>query len=334
MIYPHNIHNIEKNAGKTTISERVGLGIFTYVFANLILFYSVFEPMAKKVGVPIWCILLGQALFSIITGIGIFRKFVIKEDDNIKEYEASKSDSLARYYYVRKDSASILKINNDLNINIYEYSNSNFMFVMKLRYGSNDKEKSDNTFNLFTSIFNILNKNNLEYRTYNMRERYEDSSECDNLKRSVANIEQDKLQNLMLRITENMLNYSYEKSDLYCTNIVISTRNAFQFYDIQSVLIRILGIISTTKSCIRSVEFLNENAIRALFREYYGLEAIDLSMLKAIEPSVELLRKYRKVIQLYKMVDSENNIIENTEIIEKSLKNEVKQLNKKKQIGG
>lgn len=296
MKFPINILQKVRNAGKSTFSEKMTFVIFMIVLGDF-LAYSQLLSVINSIGIPSYVFIIVLAIINITVFINIFRFYVVKEEDRISEDNHSRDTSLSNYNYIRDKKEQECAG----EAPVFEYTDGNFFVLLKVTYGENDSEKSENTRRFFEDMFQEVLKIGAELRIYNMPENFEESIECDNYLSFIGNKtdnDNEALVKASLDIFENILSICANHRELCSTIICIKTKVPVQYYLLPSLINNIIDINKRRSNSIRSLEFLNRMSSRNVLRNYYCLEALDLSSLKSVELSKEILIKYRGEVNI------------------------------------
>lgn len=296
MKFPINILQKVRNAGKSTFSEKMTFVIFMIVLGDF-LAYSQLLSVINSIGIPSYVFIIVLVIINITVFVNIFRFYVVKEEDRISEDNHSRDTSLSNYNYIRDKKEQECAG----EAPVFEYTDGNFFVLLKVTYGENDSEKSENTRRFFEDMFQEVLKIGAELRIYNMPENFEESIECDNYLSFIGNKtdnDNEALVKASLDIFENILSICAKHRELCSTIICIKTKVPVQYYLLPSLINNIIDINKRRSNSIRSLEFLNRMSSRNVLRNYYCLEALDLSSLKSVELSKEILIKYRGEVNI------------------------------------
>ena len=320
MKFPNNIVKDIKNSGKTTVTERLSLIAFLAVFINFIL-YSQLVGLVVSIGIPKMILFLVQLAITGFISLMAFRIFVIREDDKVKEFENSKDSSLSNYYYLL-DKDNVERIE---TAPIFEYSDGNFMMLIRFSYGHSQYDSSVGTRLLYEFLFNECGKADMEVRTFNMPECFKDSVEYSNIISGMSRIKSPELSTVMRDIISNLLDECDKYVGLMDTTIQIKTKSLYQVRDLGTIVKKLMDKYSNTPNSIRSIEFLGKNKLRSFLRDYYCLEALDLSSLKTVSVDRSTLIKSQGLVQVCELELSSGEI--RVKINEESLvKNKARKL--------
>lgn len=293
MKFPINIVKEVKNAGKTTLAERLSLIIFIALLIN-VLIYSQIAPIAKSAGVSILLVILAQLILTIIISLTAFRIFVVREEDKKLEFEHSKDPSFSNYYYIL-DKENVRRLD---TVPVHEYSDGNFFILIKFKYGDAPLRSSFATREMYEKLFNDCGKRNLIVRTFNMPEKFKDSVEYANILSSLSNIQSPSIAKVMREIITYNLDSNENTVGLMETTISVQTKFLYQIQDLQVVINNLMNSYKLKTNSVRTIEFLDTRKMKSFLRDYNCLEALDLSSLKTVEVNRELLMKSRNLISI------------------------------------
>lgn len=294
MIFPHNIDRIIKVSKKNTPKQYFNVFLFLLIAVSLVAFFWIRTLLGGGVFLSL-VIILVIAVFDIVVCTTVFRVFVIKEDDKVRESENSKSDSLANYYQIRERENN--KVIN--GVEVFENTDGNHLVCIQLFYGPNDRVKAQKTLIFFGTLFNKLSKYCIDFRVYVGKENFRESEECKVFLHGVNNSKGSlKLSKAMLEISDLVLNFTEEKGELYSTYILIRM-TPFQLNTINVFMNELSALFSSSEHSIRSYKFLDKKKFRDFIRDYNNLEALDLSNLRNSNTTEEMMRKYGKLIYRY-----------------------------------
>jgi len=300
MIYPIDVEKQASEASRLVGVEKTKLIALLILIVNgLIMLFTV--PFFTSIGVPGWIPVLVQ--LTLMTAIGVFllRVFVIKEDEKLQEYKGSLVDSFAKYYSLRNlDSADRHNIRNT-PIRVYEYSNGSAMFVLALKFGSNDTHKARNTRQVIKDIFNHLGKANLIAKEYIMTEDFSRSVEYRTHIEKLSRTKNLKLAKAVMEINQAALDTCAAESNTDVRYIIVQTKSSYQKYDLPFAIEAIIRLLDEKVTSFRSVEFLDKTDFVEFMRVHYGLGAVDLSLMKASMPE-EDLSEFNNLVSVYQLI--------------------------------
>lgn len=296
MIFPKNVSQQIRDAGKTSGQEKIGL-FFSFSAFLCVITFPYFQSILSKIGFGFIGTLLTQLAIMGIVLFFVFRIFIVNEKDKIKEYEGSQKSSLDTYFNLRdKEYVDTVE-----TAPYFEYSNGNLAVFLNLTYGYNTNNKKVGNEAFLTSVINESLKYNMVVRVYNTPEVFEESPECKSYLKNLSNIEDDRLRTMMGEFINYNLKYCNNFSELMSTTIIIQTTNPYQLDNLGLVIKKILESYSSSRTSIRGLEFFGKEKLRAFLRDYYRLEALDLSGLKSVEVDKKILSKYRKFVKVHEI---------------------------------
>jgi hypothetical protein len=309
MLFPQDVNKIVSNASKLGGGEKVRLVIGGTIVANFLIAITVI-PFFQSLGVS-WIYPLSIQIFLMVfIGIFIFRIFVFKEDEKILEYDQKMKDSFSKYYYLRNlDSLEPLKVRK-ISVPVFEFDNGSLMTVIRFRFGSNDDKKAKLNRNALTEVYRILGGNGLEFRQIVSKENFSETQEAKRYLEDLSRISDKKLAKTMLDIAQNLYNLSDLYSNVDVIYLEIRTKYSYQRHEFDEVLERVFEALQENSAGFKEVTPLDKKELLNFFRDFYGLEAIDLSLMRVREEtSLEDIRTM--LVEVYQLVDSEGRVFTN-----------------------
>ena len=327
MLYPLDVHQKTADAGKLAAKDKTNFIIMMTVIANVALFFFLSQVFRNMLGLGIGWALLVQLVLIFIIGSGIFRFVIFDENEKVREFKGYGKDSIAPYYNIRKDVEDTIQLDERRSVNIFEYSNGSLLACVQIRYGSNNDRKAEITRDVFESVFKLLCNYDFEFRTYTMTENFEETDEYKRYIRKLNNISDTNVSKYMLDIAETVLKESQKLSNVNVTYIQFRTRRSIQKMDMEIVVKSLINELIRGRTAFRSVEFLDKQALVNFNREYYGLEVLDLSMIKAIKPDMDMLEDYLRLIKEYSIDCTDGTRFVNHGVLEKYMPSLAQEVN-------
>jgi hypothetical protein len=302
MKFPINVSKNMEAASTASASEKTTALVIITVLANIFIFSYVSGFISGRF-LPL--IVIIQIIVTIILFVVILRVAVIREDDKMIEHVRSKDSSLSNYFFVRnKDNFEKIR-----EATIFEYTDGNFALMMSFKFGATTDQKAEGNREIFNELFRTIGTHELEHRVYNMPENFRESLECKTFIKSLTAIEDTDLSRVMLDLTNHVLDICSQYNSLYDTIVIIRTRNPYQ-RQMFDIILNKLEEITKIDNSIRSIEFLNEDGMRAFMRDYHGLEALDLSSLKISEVSTDTLLSMKGLVNVRRVQYKDGTINE------------------------
>lgn len=295
--YPNDVDRITQKAGTVSDSEKVSTFVALLVMANVGL-GMILPQLVVKMGGNIFLAILIQLLINLVFGTTIFRFFIFKENDRVKEYKSYGQDSFSRYFKIGKEPVMEIDVEGYGTVDVFGYNDTGmYMVALHLRYGSNNSEKDKKTKEALQEMFKILCRANLAYTVIYSDEDFMESLE---LKNYMKKINKGIYKDNMLKI----FNYALEvsgRSNVTATTILISTLRKHQIYELGVILSNLLSVANSNFNAFRSAEYFTFDQFIEFARDYYGLEVIDLSMVKTVAGGRYVLSDYLDKINVYKV---------------------------------
>lgn len=309
MKFPLDVDSAVKNSGKATVAQKMTLLVTVLVLVSVYVFFLISSKL-KAIGIPVAFGLMAQILVTLIIAITLVRHFVLRENDKVKEYEGSKDVSLSNYYYLESKE----RLEEIEKVPLFEFSDNNFMIAIQFSYGSFTRKQADNTRELFQSLLRQSFYKGLEVRTINMPEKFEDTKECNIFLSNLSRISNDRVSTIMREISSGLLEECSNYNSLMCTTLLIKTTDPIQIENYKSLINFIIKEYQSREHSIRSMNFMNQEDVKRFMRDYYGLEALDLSSLKTAKVSQGLLSEFRSVVRVceLELYNGETKQIEET----------------------
>ena len=293
MIFPHNIEGYISSSKKTKSSYKVGVFFFVMGLVDVYLFYTFATPLKVQFNIPRFVVAIILAILNIIIVVIVTRLFVIRENEQMKEFEDSKDDSLARYYRIReRENPTLID-----GVEISENIDGNMFVCFQILYGPNDEEKSIGTYKFFARLFNLLQINCLDFRTFIAKEIFSQSEECRRFMEFKGNSVNPELSKAMMTVKDDILAFTESHGQLYSTYILIRM-TPLQVRSVGSLKTQIEELLNSRNS-IRGIKFLDKQNFRHFIKEYYNVEALDLSSLRNPSLSKKVMRMHGHEVFTY-----------------------------------
>lgn len=239
-------------------------------------------------------------LIDLVVGIFVFRFVIFDENAKISEYMNFENDSFSKYMNVRKDVNHSVTVN-EQKVSVIEFANGSASCVLEFRFGSNDNEKSKRTAAVFQEIYKTIALYGFEARTVVMSEDFSNSNEFRDYMKTINQIQSKKLKDAMVAASGAVLKYSADRSSVNCIYLTVRSLNSYSRAELETIMNRIINLVIENHTAFRSVQFLGIEELLEFYRSFYGIAAIDLSMMKTIEMSQEVNDGYGKIVNIYGM---------------------------------
>lgn len=307
MIFPINVHRRAVNARKLVAQDKTAIIVQLFVIANIGCFFLMKFLFGTFLGLGIgWAILAQLILFTAI-GILIFRYIIFKEDEKIQEYNDEQTDSFARYLYVRKDNVTQLSCAEQA-IRAFEFTNGCLTTTMLFRFGSNNDAKAKSTYDVLNRMYGLISSYNFKFCTDTMPEVFTNSLEYKRHLAQINNIENKTLSLFLRKVSNEVLNTVDTSCNTDVLYLTITSKIPGEKDSLEQLLTDIIKLLQENVTCFRDVHFLTMDDLLEYYREFYGIQAIDLAMMKAIDLSNELGEEYNKLVHLYSLTAQDGTI--------------------------
>ena len=295
MFFPYNIDNQIKKTKKADKKDITSI----VMFCLSVLGFFLFRFLVSLGILPWWLCLIFTILVLLAISTFILIIFVYRGRELVEEDEESKVDSLERFYkIVETELPTIVD-----GIEVFENIDGNMCACLELLYGPNDKVKSDNTLKFLVSLFNSVSKFCIDFKVYVTKEDFLRSIECKRFLNTVNSVKDPTLASVIAEMSDLILGYTETKSNLYSTYIIIRFTPA-NISNLNGLKVQLLESLNNSNSSVRNIEFSDRKRFRSFIREYYRVEALDLSSFRGGKLTNRLIKKYGRNIFVVK----KNNI--------------------------
>lgn len=307
MIFPSDVNNYIQNQRKIAGENKIQLIITLFVIGNLAGFFILHYVFVNLLGFSGSIATAVQVVILIVIGILVFRFAVFDENAKRHESEGYESDSFAKYMNVRKDNDITLEVGGN-TVHAFEYSNGNIVCVLELKFGSNDNVKAVATRGLYQSIVHSVLSYGFICRVIDMTEDFKNSAEYSNHIARLNKIADTQLRMCNFAITNAIMSMCNEKSNTDVIYVMLQSRGRNQKEDLDGLLRELNRIFEAQISAFRSIRYLDINGLLEFFRQFYKIEAIDLSMMKTVELSKEIDDDFANVVSIYSLTGNSGKI--------------------------
>lgn len=308
MIFPVNIAEKLRTKGKTPKKDKIFAIVILALIVNALVFIYL-NPIVAGLHIPTFLLILVQLLVTVVITVICIRVFVVREKEKIDETDASSQASLNTYYYLRNKDV-LEKVE---EVPVFEYTDGNFCIGISLYYGANSDRKVEGNRFIIQNLINLCLSNGLIYRTVSLPEKFKESKECFNYTKKLSNIEDSNLRDYMVDNLDMILEQSEQSSELLRTVILIKTASPYQIQTFEMLIRKLRELFSMRANSFRGLSFMDNEDMRAFLRDYYCLEALDLSALKSKEIDSSVLSEYMNMIRLvsYDLKSGAHKVVEN-----------------------
>lgn len=300
MVFPHDVYKRMVNQKRLVGQNKVQLIIILFIVGNVISFFllNTFVAGYFKNGFGV-CILLQLAIMA-VTGVLIFRFIIFDENAKKQEYQGYENDSFAKYMNLRKDFMHSYSLAGK-DVYAFEYVNGSATCTLELKFGNNSDELASGTRFVYEEILRAIGNYGFESREIIMSEDFKNSVEFKEHVALINSMRDKSLASTIMRINDGIMRECEKNSCVDVVYLMIRTTTNYQKDDLGALIKQIYSLLLSNQHAFRSVTFLNLESLLELYRKFYGVAAIDLSMMKTIELAKELGEEFNHVVELYSL---------------------------------
>lgn len=305
-IYPEEIDVKVQNAGKTSTEDKFRMFFAILLIANLVGLFTL-PSILKGIGGGILLTIIILIIANIFVFVTIGRFGVFDEKARLKEYKSYSDDSLGRFYKIRDENVKEITLYDEEVVKLYGFDDGTFMSCLCLRFGYNGEENMDYTFESLVKIFRSLSFSDIEFRTLVSRESFVETVEYKDYVDKLNNAEDKKLAAFQMRVLDVATKISEKESNVAVIHLVLRFSSC-QAYEAAQTLYEIKNLARDTMNGFRSATYINFKTYVNVVRKYYGLEVVDLAMLKVAEPTEDELYEILQAVKVSK-VNADNGSV-------------------------
>lgn len=305
MIFPQDVHRLIQNKNRIAGDNKIQLIIVLFVLGNVFGFFGLYFLVSFIApGAPLSVVIIIQLIILVIIGIFVFRFAIFDENSKKREYQGQQSDSFTRYMYIRKDN--ITKARND--IKVYEYADGSTMFAVELRFGSNDDAKASGTSQFYKDFMQLVAMYGFETRAIVKSENFRTSQEFLHYMDVLNAIDDVNMRRTLLLMADTIFDLSYELSNVDSVYFLVRSVYNYQKSDLELLLRGFTKLLKNSLTAFRSVKFLEFDDLLELYRDFYGIAAIDLAMMKAISLASDITEDFSNVIRILNLTGDTGHV--------------------------
>lgn len=301
MIFPLDVHRKVSETRKLVGQDRTAVLIQLFLFANVACFFLLRFIFTGLLGIGTRWAVLAQIVLFVFIGVLLFRFVIFKEDEKVREYKGFESDSFTKFLFIRKDSESYVDIKRD-KVSVFEYANGTTTCVINFKFGSNDDIKSKYTQEVLDNIYGLIANYGFESRVICTPENFKNSLEFKRHINAINNVEDKTLAKVLRDVSNAVIETSNEESNVDEIYLIIRTSANYQKYELEGLLKGIMKVLLENITAFRSVSFLDMAELLEFYRQFYTVEAIDVTMMRALDLAEEIDDDYKKIVELYSLV--------------------------------
>ena len=275
MIYPIDVHAKAKRGQKLNNTDKVKLGLGVLLIIN-IAFTVLFSELFVALGIPLIVVIIMQAVLFVFIFIMVFRFVIFREQDR----DLDESDIFMQYYKLRPGSRKVtLPIG---EVDLFELKNNSFMAAVQFKYGSSDVFKKRGTEEFLTSVVNALGEKKLSHRFLVLTESFMETPEFEYHLKKINSIKEPILRATLLNVYSSTFDFTEKNSSAETIVLLIYATGVFGRDDLEDSLVQIDAFYQKMikRHSFRKKEVLDSPKLLEIFRQFYAMGAVDLSLSK------------------------------------------------------
>lgn len=300
MIFPQDVNRVIVNSKKIDGDNKTKLIGIVAFFGIFIVGYLVDVFISGAIGAGFGVTIAIVAVIGIVIGFFIFRFVIFDEREKKREFLGQESDSFAKYMFLRNDIHTDFVVD-DTPITIFEFTNGSSVAVIEFRFGSNDDVKAKKTRDIYEHIIHAAAVNGVESRCIVGTEDFRTSEEFRRHVRAINAIENKEAAKSVMRINDAIISSSCKKSHVDVVYVMLRTKGGQQRHDLELTVRSAHTMMSSVASAFRTMKFLDGDELMAFFRYFYGIEAIDLSMMRAMSDAENCYTDSASIVEVYQI---------------------------------
>ena len=324
MIFPMDVYKSTEESGKMVGENRLQLFTILMTFGSIGLFFVLLHVFQTYLNAGLKATILTELVIVGLVGVTLYRFFVFREDEKKIEYENRNNDSFARYMFLQKDSKKDIDTR-ESTFHLFEYDNGAITCTLEFRYGSNDAVRAQETRECLQKIVHTLTLYGFDTRFTVMAEPFGDSLDFQEYMRTLNSIEDVNLRKCNIAIAEEALRLTDKYSNVDIMYLTISARSAYQLEELRIALVDCFRAVRNAATGFRSVRCLDLQEIIDFYRNYYGIQAIDLSMMKTIAMA-DAENEFAAMVKAVMLVGESGARYSNMKSINKQLETDLRRI--------
>lgn len=317
IIYPSRVYDAGVDHTKETKEQGIRTALILLLMGCGVLFLLLSSILKSTFGLSsFWAFLLVGILVT-IGGIYVFRYVIFKEEDKLEEFLNEDTDNLGKYFNLLIGQETYMDVGG-LKVPYYKFNNGSFAICLKLRHGSTTVDKKYNTRNVMTKIYDILGRSKLSFKQIIKEENFQESNEYRAYIDKINNIQDEKFRGIIREIATFNFEKSKAESLVDCTYLIIKAKNAYQREQASHAILEIKQLLDKTPTVYRDYSLLSFEEYIELCREYFGVDVIDLTTIRTINPSRDILSAYRNLVYTVEVILDKGKSISYDEQLEKT----------------
>lgn len=282
LIFPLDVNKRVVNKSKLVGENKVQFYVTIFIVFAFALFLALNFIFTKMLGLSfIWVIVCELVICLFVFGF-LIHYVIFDAPSKELAYEGFESDSFTRYLALRKDFNSQVTLGMN-KAYFFEYMDGSNVCTIAFRFGDNDKYHSEQTRLFWESVIHEISNYSFESRVIVDSEDYEQTAEFKQHMRYLNGHDNNTLRKINILISKQLVEYAKSLSNVDIVYLTIRTKSAYQKDDFIALLKVIVQLYSRFNTAIRGMTFLDFDSLIDFYMNFYGMEAIDLSLMKAMD---------------------------------------------------
>ena len=143
-----------------------------------------------------------------------------------------------------------------------------------------------------------------------MSEDFENSDEFIAYKKRINATKQQVLKDAMTEFASKAISVSTMSSNVDIVYFTIRTQTNYQRAELDTILRKVLSTISESYTAFRSIRTLSIQGAIYFYQKFYGIAAIDLSMLKTVELADDVKDSYAHLVSVYRLESADGRVFQ------------------------
>ena len=121
-------------------------------------------------------------------------------------------------------------------------------------------------------------------------------------------IEDVNMRRTLLLMADTIFDLSYELSNVDSVYFLVRSVYNYQKSDLELLLRGFTKLLKNSLTAFRSVKFLEFDDLLELYRDFYGIAAIDLAMMKAVSLASDITEDFSNVIRILNLTGDTGHV--------------------------
>ncbi|GHU54622.1 hypothetical protein AGMMS49975_15280 [Clostridia bacterium] len=304
MTYVNDVYAKTKKGGKMTDAEKAKV-VMGVLFAVNVGMTVLCAQYVNSLGIPLVVLILAQVVLYLFVCLQLFRFMVYREQDR----DMDETDLFAPYYKIRPN---VVRVKSPVaEYDLFEVENNSYFAAMCLKFGMNNEQRAEQTEQFLTKAQDMAAERGLRYRFVVMNENFVESEEASRMLRKANAVGEPLLRATQLAVYNEVLNFAERRGSALCIYMMVYASSAYNKDDLVDVITQVVSHFRKVQesTAIRELEFLGGGKLLEMFKRFYAMAAIDLSLSKIQYNAVN--SDILKSILVYRIVSADGRVFKN-----------------------